>query len=46
MEIDMKENGKMIIEKEMERYIFIMVIDMKEKLKVIFMMDMEYFILL
>ena len=45
MEIDMKENGKMILEKEMERYIFIMVIDMKENLKVIFMMDMEYFIL-
>ena len=45
MEIDMKENGKIIIEKEMERYIFLMVIDMKENLKVIFMMDMEYFIL-
>ena len=46
MEIDMKENGKMIIEKDIERYIFSMEINIKENLKMIFIMDMEYFILL
>ncbi len=35
MEIDMKENGKMIIQKDMEYYILIMKKNMKENGKII-----------